>query len=336
MKFKTVALTLMCLALAACQKSSWNSQDGQPVTVKLNIDGDFTTSVDQDPLTKAGIPTDAYGINVYYDKEGDGNTDDLYAYGLFDNVADMSITMLSNHKYKVVCTLIKDARSILYFGQAFGNAYSGYCYPFQTNTTGSTLIGNRFIIGTTTYLSGLQNGSAHIASTTSPSSSNATPNASALRYYGETDQYEPVPNGTINVYLKRVFFGAKFVVTGIQEGTLQVTCGNFFKKTYSADEEGDGKIYTFTDVYTCWLRETPMTATISFKFTSDRGTLWDITKSQEISFQRNVMTTVNIALKPDLSGGIFNLTEEPLDEENIINMGINTDGLIDIIVNPED
>ena len=305
------------------------------MTVKLDVDGDFDVSVDQAPLTRAGTPADAYGINVYYDKEGDGNTDDLYAYGLFDNVADMSITMLSNHKYKVVCTLIKDARSALYFGQAFGNAYSGYCYPFQTNSSGSTLLGNRFIIGTTTYLSGINEGSAHIAATTSPSSSNATPNASVQRYYGQTDQYEPVPNGTINVYLKRVFFGAKFVVTGVKEGSLTVTCGNFFEKTYTADEVGEGKIYSFTDIYNCWLRETPMTATISFQYTSNRGTLWNITQSQDISFQRNVMTTVNIALNPDLSGGIFNLTEEPLDNENIINIGINTDGLIDIIVNPE-
>lgn len=47
------------------------------------------------------------------------------------------------------------------------------------------------------------------------------------------------------------------------------------------------------------------------------------------------MTTVNVQLKPDLSGGLFDLTEEPLDDDNDIHLGINTDGLIDIDVNPE-
>ena len=125
------------------------------------------------------------------------------------------------------------------------------------------------------------------------------------------------------------------VISGVKEGRLKVTCGDFFDKTYSADSEGSPAIYSFTDIYTCWQKETPLTAEISFTYTSNRGTLWDITQSQTIQFRRNVMTTVNVRLTPDLSGGLFELEEEPLDEENIIDMGINTDGLIDIIVNPE-
>lgn len=247
----------------------------------------------------------------------------------------MSITLLSNHKYKVCCTLIKDAKNTLYFGQAFGNAYSGYAYPFQTNDSGSTLLNNKFIIGTSTYLSGMNSGDAHIAKTTSPSSDNATPNASVNRFYGETDQYEPVPNGVIDVYLKRVVFGAKFVVTGVKEGTLTVTCGKFYQRTYSVDDTGTESIYTFTDTHTCWEKGTPMTVPISFVYTSSRGSLWNITGSQDVQFKRNVMTTVNVTLTPDLSGGLFDLSEEPLDAENVIDMGINTDGLIDIIVNPQ-
>lgn len=330
-------MAAICLIGVSCQKSATGgASECEKVTVSLNIDGDFDVAVDQDPLTKAsGSSNDAYGINVYYDMEGDGTTDDIYAYGLFDNVADMTITLLSNHKYKVCCTLIKDAKNMLYFGQAFNNAYSGYCYPFQTNASGSTLLNNKFIIGTSTYFTGFSSGNAHIISTTSPSAGNATPNASVNRFYGETDQYEPVPNGTIDIYLKRVVFGAKFVVSGVKEGSLAVTCGSFFSKTYTADSAGTENIYTFSDVYTCWQKETPMVVTISFIYTSDRGTLWDITQSQEIQFKRNIMTTVNVTLKPDLSGGLFNLTEEVMDEDNDINMGINTDGLIDINVNPE-
>ena len=45
------------------------------------------------------------------------------------------------------------------------------------------------------------------------------------------------------------------------------------------------------------------------------------------------MTTINITLNPDLSGAFFDLVEEELDE-NDIDLGINTDGYIDIDVNP--
>ena len=78
-----------------------------------------------------------------------------------------------------------------------------------------------------------------------------------------------------------------------------------------------------------------MVVKIGFKYTSNRGSIWNITQEQDIQFRRNMMTTVNVSLKPDLSGGLFDLTEEPMDGDNDINMGINTDGLIDTNVNPE-
>ncbi len=334
--FYNLSLVLLIpIFFVGCQKNEFSNNGGDPVNVSLAIKGDFDIDITQDPITKASS-TDAYAINVYYDKESDGATNDIYAYGLFDNVADMSITMLSNHKYKVECTLIKDAKSKLYFGQAFGNTYSGYAYPFQTNASGSTLLNNKFIIGTSTQFTGMGSGDAHIITTTSPATGNATKNASVNRFYGIKDQYEPVPNGTIEVYLKRVVFGAKFVVTGVKEGTLNVVCGDFYNKTFTADDAGVEQIYSFTDIYTCWEKETPMVTSISFNYTSDRpGEIWDISKSQEISFKRNVMTTVNVKLNPDLSGALFEIEEEPFDEENTIDLGINTDGYIDIVVKPE-
>ena len=60
-----------------------------------------------------------------------------------------------------------------------------------------------------------------------------------------------------------------------------------------------------------------------------------MSQSKDIQFKRNVMTTVNIDLNPDLSRAKFSVTEEPMDEDNVIDMGINTDGLIDIVVKPE-
>lgn len=99
---------------------------------------------------------------------------------------------------------------------------------------------------------------------TSPTVGNSTKCASVNRFYGETRQYEPVAGGKIDVYLKRVIFGAKFVVTGLKEGTLDVKCGDFFSKTYNTDDGGDEKIYTFPNVYKVWLNDTPLTEMLPY------------------------------------------------------------------------
>lgn len=339
--FPLCSFLFLVLMSIGCQKAEQEKVGaGEPVTVSLNIAGDFNVDVSQDPLSKAPTSSnDAYAINVYYDKDGDGLQDDIYAYGLFDNVADMTITLLSNHKYKFICTLVKDARTTLYYGQAFNNTYSGYAYPFHTTASNSTQITNSFIIGTSTYFSGLGSGKSHIITTTAPSTRNYTVYPKVNRFYGVTSGYEPVPNGTVSIYLKRAVFGAKFVVTGLQEGSLSIdaknaTHGSFYTSIWHANGESAETIYTFPNVSDVYSNDLPLVATVSLSYDSDRGSLWDIGGSKDIQFKRNVMTTVNIDLNPDLSGAIFSITEEEMGEENVIDMGINTDGLIDVVVKP--
>lgn len=326
--FYVLTVFLSILVCTCCTKIDDSAKNEEMVTVSLNLTGDFDVDVSQDPITKAGSTTDAYAINVTYDNG-------KYAYGLFDNVGDMTITLLSNHKYTFECTLIKDARNTLFFGQAFNNTYSGYAYPFQTSSSNSTMITNSFIVGSGTSFTGFDNGSAHMASTTSPSTSNATAYPNTNRFYGKTTNYEPVHNGVITIYLKRAVFGARFVVSGLQEGSLALTCGDFFSKTINADGTYE-RLYTFTNPATVAMNDTPLVATLTANYSSSRGNLWDLTQTQDIQFKRNVWTTVNIQLNPDLSKATFTVTEEEMEDDNIINMGINTDGLIDIIVNPED
>ena len=317
-----------------CDRSGGDAPPAEEtVTVHLNLLGDFDVAVDQDPLTRSESSDDVYAINVIYD-------DGQYAYGLFDNVADMVITLLSNHRYTFECSLIKNAKNTIFYGQAFNNAYSGYAYPFQTSASNSTLVNNRFILGTGVKFTGLQSSNTHMASTSSPSTSNYSKYAPGVnRFYGRTANYNPVPNGTIDIYLKRVVFGTKFVISGLQEGYLTIKAGDIFTSTYLSDGVIE-RIYTCPDVYNAWNQDLPLVYTVELTYTSDRGegsgTLWNLSQSRDIQFRRNVMTTVNIQLAPDLSGIRVNLTEEEMDPDNDIHLGINTDGLIDIIVNPND
>lgn len=302
-------------------------------TVSLGFSGDIDVS--QEPLTRATSTNDIYGINVYYDKDKDGDIKDVYAYGLFDNKEDMIISLLSGHKYKFECSLVKDGKQTLYYGQAFGQKYSGFCYPFQTNLTNSTMLKNEFVLGTSEYLTGIKSGKAHISSTTAPSTFNATACASVNRFYGETSDYIPTVGGQVMIALKRVVFGAKFIITGVKEGTLTASCG-FWDKTTTTDDEGTATIYSFSDIYDCWKNESTYSAKLNLSFKSDRENGPVLYKSYTITFKRNVLTTVKINVSSDLfSDSSFTFIEEALEEdENYIDMEINSDGVIDTVVKP--
>lgn len=331
-------MPLLCMfIMAACSNGEAENiitlpEKEEIYVVSLNFNGDIEVS--QEELSRGIATDDVYGINVYYDNEKDGNINDHYAYGLFDNKEDMKIALLSGHKYKFECSLVKKGKKTLYYGQAFNNAYTGVCYPFQTSSANSTMIGNEFIIGTSTYLSGIKSGNAHLASVT-PSTTNSNEYASVNRFYGETTNYTPTNGGEVTIQLKRVVFGAKFIITGVQEGSLTASCGSFWSKTTTVDYEGPETIYSYPNVYDCWLNESNLTETVTLNFTSKRGHQWDLSSTTTLTFKRNVLTTVNIHVSPDLSSGTFTLKEEVLGEDtNYIDLEINADGVIDTPVNP--
>ena len=304
-----------------------------PIVVSINLSDEI--SITEEALTRSTPTNDIYGINIYYDKNSNGDINQVYAYGLFDNKEDMSIALLSGHKYRFECTLVKNGKQDLFFGKAFNNTYNGFAYPFQTNKSNSTMIENKFDVGSETYLTGIKNGSAHMTTQTTPTTGNATNYASLNRFYGEVNEYTPQIGGTVSIALKRVVFGARFIIKGVEDGTLTATCGSFWKKVTTTADNGTETLYTFPDVYNCWKNEMPLTEEINLSFVSNRGSWWNMTRKTTVTFKRNVMTTVTIDVTPDLSSGVFNLTEEPLGSNNYINMEINADGLIDVVVNPE-
>ena len=106
-----ILLCFLAICLLSCEKDP-SSQVEEYIDVALSFGGEVTVTTE--PLGKAGTPTnDLYGINVYYDKNKDGNINTAYGYGLFDNIPDMTISLLSGYKYKFECTLVKDGKTKL-------------------------------------------------------------------------------------------------------------------------------------------------------------------------------------------------------------------------------
>ena len=309
----------------------------ETIVVSLNPDGDF--NVTNEATTRGTATNDLYAINVYYDKNSDGNINTHYAYGFFDNKEDMVITLLARHKYKFECTLVKDGKNSLFYGQAGDNSY-GYAYPFQTNSSVATRLQNQFTISESVYFTGIQNGNVHIKGASSPKENyNYSSYASVNRFYGETTDYTPVVGGKVSIYLKRTVFGAKFVITGITDGTLNADCkiGNvsIWNISTTKDDEGTARIYSYLDVYDCWKNESNLNATVSITYGNDRWDTNDISSSQSVTFKRNVLTTIYINVSQLKSNGaIFSIDEEEFDEDNNIDLYLTSDGYIDIVVDP--
>lgn len=339
MRVKHFWLLLLMLMTVACSDDSASEQitppdEGEYYEVSLSLGGEF--SVEDEPLTRGTATNDIYGINVYVDKDGDGNITDHYAYGLFDNKEDMTIKLLSGYKYKFECSLVKNAKNTLYYGQAFNNAYSGFAAPFLNNSTTSTMISNEFILGTV-YLNGLTGSNAHIAGTTPSTSNAATQSPNINRFYGVLEEYIPTKGGVANIYLKRMVFGAKLIIKGVKEGSVNVSgLWGDLNKTVAEDYEGNAIIYTVPSITSCYASpdDYSFTRTLSLKYDSERGEDWDLTNSLDVTFKRNILTIITINVSPDLASGSISLTEEEMGEDNVIDLDINTNGEIDTPVNP--
>lgn len=314
---------LISLVLTSCSKDInlpdadlGDSQESpKEYLVKLSVSGEITSELS--PITKSLSTDDAYGINVYYDKNGDGNIVDKYAWGLFDNTDDMEISLLSGHQYSFECTLIKNAKNVIYYNKGFG------C-PFQTIYSNIVNVTNKFNIGTNNFLKGIS------SPLTSLDDIEEYLYASVDRYYGSTSGYTPVQNGTVTILLKRMVFGAKFNVSGLRDGRLWARC-DFWDQTLTSDYEGPETIYTIPD-----FKNEEFSQTVRLNFTSNISPDYNLASTISITFKRNMLTIVNINVSPLNSTGLITLTEEEIgDVVNNVNLGINDGGLVDIIVDPK-
>ena len=133
------------------------------------------------------------------------------------------------------------------------------------------------------------------------------------------------------ISLKRVVFGAKFIVTGVQGGKLSVS-SEFWGFSVTEDYESEERIFTFPNVYDCF-NETPIIEYITLSYDDDSGYMNDLKYAGYVTFKRNTLTTFTINVSP--KSGI-SISEESWGEDNLIELEINADGVIDTPVVPNE
>lgn len=281
------------------EEDTSNTPTGNPkeYTVTLGFSGEIT-DITESPLRDTA--NDLYGIQVY---SSPAQKDEYkpYAYGLFDNKAGMIIKLLEGYKYKFESTMVVDGKNKIY--QINDGSYSA---PFSWNNT-NTNLGNKFLYSSDKINNWISMGYTWLTD----SESYYRPNVK--RYYGTTADYVPTEGGVVSINMRKVFFGAKFIVEGLSSGSLLISMEEAPLTTidFPATEVEDH--FTFKHVSTNhidWTQDS-YSEDVPVIITWDKGDGVVVpVASQTITFKRNKLTTITVQIKEESSEEGVDISEE--------------------------
>ena len=294
--FKSAILALLvCVGIAACDKNSDVVPDEpETYTVNLGWAGEIL-DVSYEPMTRA-TTDDLYGIQVYsLPKSASSSTDWApYAYGLFDDPSNITITLASGYKYRFVATMVRDGKNRI-------KKYNdGYTVPFSVAGGGNLNSDNKFYYDGIKEIHNINTG--HAILTNGDGNVCFIPNIE--RFYGELTNYIPSEsNNNAKIDMKRTSFGAKFIAGGklAVDGKLEIQIDRAPKMelalTDGADEISD--IFSFHDIDAAWANNNyTEDIAVNFKWIRADGTEAPL-GTHTITFKRNVTTVVKVNIDKD-------------------------------------
>lgn len=297
-------LIILCCAIGAftsCSKDENLPKTHKSYNVSINICAEVNTSF---PESKGTTSDDIYGI-AFYAKNKD-QPDASYspcAYGYFDDLSKVSITMYDNYKYKTALTYIQNAKSLL--KKTTKEEYYG---PFEVYDQTPVTIQNKIAY----------NGVKYLPSANSTDMANGTryERAPIDRFYGETEDFIPSKdNKTISITAKRVSYGINFIVKGLTDGNLKITLNGSPDVIINANSNGSSlpqqkvilcttnitDAYNFSESGTSCYSDLIQTTITWNRDSGDQFLLF----TGQLTAQRNKIAIVTINVKdPSLYGAI--------------------------------
>lgn len=331
------AAVMGVMTFASCQENITPenpAQEQEAYTVQLGFGGEW--DVTYEPLTRGNDNNDLYGIQVYSAPNNEEKTTwSNYAYGLFDNVDNVTISLLKGFKYKFEATMVVDGKDKIYCNN------QGYSYPFCVdNLPGNVCpIMNLFQYTSRNFMGWLTNG---FTSLRGLSGTYFHPNTE--RFYGVLIDYIPEEssNDKAKIHMKRTSFGAKFIAQGklATAGRLEVLMTEAPAISIDlAQEKQHDDIYTFRYVkaaydYQTGNYEEDIDVSINWYYDTEDGEVTVPLGTHKITYKRNATTVVKINLEnTNVEGGLgFELVETGAmvdGDEYVINDGGNVDTEID-------
>lgn len=318
-------MLILVAALASCSKNASDPTEKQvkKYVVSIGLGGEIA-GVSIGDLTKAES-NDLYGIQV--DSRDAGTTGGYisYAYGVFDTLEGLTITLLDGKEYVFKATLIKDGKKHMM------NYGDGYSSPFfhQGNPYGCTPVGTEFNYSTSQYLpyENYLNDKTYLIE-----GSYYYPDVD--RYYGELEGFVPGNSDTVTIGMKRMVFGLNVIAEGMTEGKLKVQISGAPLKEIVYPKTELDEIFSLYNVYDALLTENyKETITVSFTLVKDNEEE-TLLASGEFDFYRNKKTTITVQTQsqnPTASVSV-NLEDAPMGDGGSYEVGEG--GSSEIIVNP--
>lgn len=270
---------------------------GNYITVNLGAIGEILELKDS-PLTTRVGKTDVYRIQVYT-CSNNSSYDSPYAYGAFMSLNNVSIRLLEGEKYRFVTSILADAE-----------------ISDMENDTTSTADDYIFELGDNIY-------SDFSYSSYERSLDYLSTDARKERicFYGELDKYSPTQNGVVQIPTKRTVYGAHFIAEGLTEGRLEIQI-NPYHYGYSvnltpARPEYNG-VYSFYNQREAWygtyktvdeLVDYYTTKNLKVYWRKDNGDVIPL-GSYDVTFKRNVKTTIRIKVEEPGSPSRITITRE--------------------------
>lgn len=254
-------------------------------------------NISETPLSKAGDTKDWYAFQVYSRPSGaeEWYPYQYYAYGFFDNKSDMIINLKDGYEYKFdVCMFVEASERV---------------YSFSLYHAGWASVNNSFVLTSTEYVRYMYEGYLYMIYPTYDTYDRPRVD----RLMGRTEGYIPQEGGAVNIELKRVAFGAKFVPTNFTSGALEISIEGSGTITMEAGTDTEkqeiisfaypGRAYDTLMEGQEYSEDIP----VNVVWVKEDGVRTPIA-NQSVSFKRNVLTTVEFEVKESASSNSFNLT----------------------------
>lgn len=341
MKRYIIPIVMLLAAGVSCSKSGLEhggeAVSGKECLVSFNAVGEISTS--ESPLSKGGTLTDdIYCVQVY---EGTSP----FAFGYFDNLESMKLYLKQGAKYRIIVSLVKDAKNLL--GERYlisKNSLRNYgfddIYNFKYKETNSSSYSyssmgdysyayypiNYYQYSFLGYCRYCYSGgtisefytSWLLLSNIEKAILNTTKYPTCKDwFYGEVNDYSPTGDyETLNLDFKRVGFKLKYELSGVTDGEVTVVVKNSTREfinntTNTSTYSSDTQFIAFYDAKSAWQYADNYTENLDVSVTWKRGI--GVTQdlgTKTIQVKRNCLNNIKIALGSDDRNGSLNMSLE--------------------------
>ena len=292
-----IAAMVASVAMIACSKEDAPAPQEEPefYTVQLGWGGEIV-DIAYEPLDTRATTDDLYGIQVYSTpdvelEEGEEISWKRFAYGLFDDPNNITITLPKGYKYKFEATMIVDGKNKIHRY----DENNPYQRPFNS------FLNNSFDYQINTGFDSIHYGYSSLIINNNDHSYNH-PNIE--RFYGELENFNPKQSNTSAIIpMKRTSFGAKFVATGTlaTSGILEIELEGapILELKLTEGEDSISDIFTFFEVRQAWVEDDyTETIGVSFKWIREDGSMVPL-GTHNVKFTRNMTTVVTVTINKD-------------------------------------